>query len=529
MKELKPLKIEELTLEQKIALTICATPIIGDKEIEPLIEMAKKRMLGSVYTSRPEWIKAIQDAADYPIMFVGLPSNPDSKIPQLISITASGSNEEYAYSYGKVVAIESRKLGINANNEMVVDIPSSGNMPCGTVMRGFGGDIHNTARLAVAMARGLRDGGVLNIPKHYPGANDLPYDSHMREGFISATEEQIIETRLPPYLEMMKAGVIDGIMPGHKLDVKIDPEMPTSLSKKMLDIIRKQGFDGFYLSDALAMMGIVLKYGKLEPAAVALGAGDDFPLPWDVPTPAVYENMLDAYKRGVFNEDDVNNAVRRLIEAQKKIIEGSKIPLELDERDLENIRRINEECIYERVEEGLSPSLSREDKHFFALMVEESQKLCLDEENIPGSKDWYKPVNIAKKIMELFPNSIVKTVTEYPHHDNTRLILEGQTEYDDVVFITFQKSLAYTGREYLSHRIVDLMDALQSTDRIVAHLHIGNPYVGACAPYTPRYINAYCSEKSIEYALEILAGLREAKGKLPYDGIKFYEKGHVFY
>ena len=63
--------------------------------------------------------------------------------------------------YGKVVAIESRKLGINANNEMVVDIPSSGNMPCGTVMRGFGGDIHNTARLAVAMARGLRDGGVL--------------------------------------------------------------------------------------------------------------------------------------------------------------------------------------------------------------------------------------------------------------------------------------------------------------------------------------------------------------------------------
>ena len=117
MKELKPLKIEELTLEQKIALTICATPIIGDKEIEPLIEMAKRRMLGSVYTSRPDWIKAIQDAADYPIMFVGLPSNPDSKIPQLISITAAGSNEEYAYSYGKVVAIESRKLFKNKKSD----------------------------------------------------------------------------------------------------------------------------------------------------------------------------------------------------------------------------------------------------------------------------------------------------------------------------------------------------------------------------------------------------------------------------
>ena len=161
-------------------------------------------------------------------------------------------------------------------------------------------------------------------------------------------------------------------------------------------------------------------------------------------------------------------------------------------------------------------------------MVDESQKLCLDEENIPGSKDWYKPVNIANKIMELFPNSIVKTVTEYPDYKNTQLILEGQTTYDDVVFITYQKTLAYIGREYLSHRFVDLMDALQSTDRIVAHLHIGNPYVGACAPYVPRYINAYCSEKSIEYALDILAGLREAKGTMPYD-VKFHEKGHVFY
>jgi hypothetical protein len=73
------------------------------------------------------------------------------------------------------------------------------------------------------------------------------------------------------------------------------------------------------------------------------------------------------------------------------------------------------------------------------------------------------------------------------------------------------------------------MDALQSTERISAHIHIGNPYVGAQAPYTPRYINAYCSARSINYALDVLAGIRTAKGKLPYDDVKFYEKGHVFY
>ena len=529
MKELKPLVLEELTLEQKIALTICATPVIGDKEIEPLIEMAKKRMLGSVYTSRPEWIKPIQDAADYPIMFVGHSFDEELKIPQLISLTAAGSNEEYAYSYGKAMAIASRMLGVNANNETVVDLPTFGNMPCGTVMRGFGGDIENTTKLAVAVARGLKDGGVLNIPKHYPGANDLPYDSHMREGTLNLTREELLSHNLKPYLAMMEAGVMDGIMPGHKRDMKIDPDMPTSLSKKMLDIIREEGFDGFYLSDALCMMGIVLKYGKFEPSAICLAAGDDFPLPWDVPTPAVYEHMLDAYKRGVFTEEDVNNSVRRLITAQEKIIEGSKIPLELDEKDLENIRKINEECIYERVEEGISPSISRDGRHFFVIMVEESQKLCLDDENLPGPKGWFYPVEIAKYIKELFPNSVVKTVTQYPSCDGSRLILEGQTEYDDVVFMTFYKSEAYTGREYLTTRIVDLMDALQSTERIVAHIHIGNPYVGSKAPYCPRYINAYCTAKSINYALDILAGTRDAKGVLPYKDVTFFEKGHVFY
>ena len=141
---------------------------------------------------------------------------------------------------------------------------------------------------------------------------------------------------------------------------------------------------------------------------------------------------------------------------------------------------------------------------------------------------FYNPQKIAKYIREKFPNSVVKTVVQFPNCEGSRTILEGQTEYDDVVFITFYKSEAYTGREYLTTRIVDLMDALQSTERIAAHIHIGSPYVGAQAPYTPRYINAYCSATSIEYALDILAGERVAKGVLPYD-VEFHEKGHVFY
>jgi hypothetical protein len=138
-------------------------------------------------------------------------------------------------------------------------------------------------------------------------------------------------------------------------------------------------------------------------------------------------------------------------------------------------------------------------------------------------------MSIVEKLQKFYPDCGATTLSIFPAPAESKDVLGKAPDYDDVVFITFQKTLAYIGREYLSHRLVDLMDALQSTDRIVAHLHIGNPYVGACAPYTPRYINAYCSEKSIDYALDILAGLRTAKGVMPYDDIDFKKKGHVFY
>jgi hypothetical protein len=277
------------------------------------------------------------------------------------------------------------------------------------------------------------------------------------------------------------------------------------------------------------MMGIVLKYGEKDPPAMCIGAGCDLALPWSVPVKEVHKNMIEAYERGVFTDADLDSAVKHILAAQEKIVNYSKTPATYTEKDLENIDKINKECIYAKVEEGLSPSISKDGRHFFVLMVEEQHKDCLDQGDLPGAAmGFYNPQEIAKYIRKLFPNSVVRTVTQFPSCDGSRLILEGQTEYDDVVFVTFYKSEAYTGRQYLTTRIVDLMDALQSTERIVAHLHIGSPFVGAQAPYTPRYINAYCSNSSINYALDVLAGDLEPKGDMPYE-IEFHKKGHIFY
>ena len=68
--------------------------------------------------------------------------------------------------------------------------------------------------------------------------------------------------------------------------------------------------------------------------------------------------------------------------------------------------------------------------------------------------------------------------------------------------------------------------ALQSTDRIVAHLHFGNPYVAAYAPYVPRVLLGLAANECVMHGLAILAGDAEPKGTLPYD-ITFHKKGDI--
>jgi hypothetical protein len=44
------------------------------------------------------------------------------------------------------------------------------------------------------MAKGMHDGGVLTVGKHYPGGNNpLAIDSHMAESVCFQTEEELLE------------------------------------------------------------------------------------------------------------------------------------------------------------------------------------------------------------------------------------------------------------------------------------------------------------------------------------------------
>ena len=110
------------------------------------------------------------------------------------------------------------------------------------------------------------------------------------------------------------------------------------------------------------------------------------------------------------------------------------------------------------------------------------------------------------------------------------ILFKKQQEYDDIVYITYYSPMCFIGRECLTARTVDMMDALQSTDRIVAHLHFGNPFVATDAPYVPRVLLGWGSEACIMNTLDILAGKAAAVGTQPYQSLlSFHKKGDIFY
>ena len=180
------------------------------------------------------------------------------------------------------------------------------------------------------------------------------------------------------------------------------------------------------------------------------------------------------------------------------------------------------------VEEGLTPAIPRDGRHLFIIVTDGSTALK-PEEYLPGPREWMHPPKIAERIRALFPNSDAVAINQYPTVAQTMSNFTKQVGYDDVVFITYGVTSAYIGPECLTSRLVAFMDALQSTDRIAAHLYFGNPYVAGDAPYIPRVLMGFASMRSVYHALDILAGDAMAEGVIPYPDVTFHKKGDIIY
>ena len=216
-------------------------------------------------------------------------------------------NDSLLYEYGREMARQCRELGVQVNFAPVADVNINPKNPVINT-RSFGESPVNVADKVTAYAKGLEDGGVLSVSKHFPGHGDTDVDSHKALPTLPFTRARLDSVELYPFKKVIQEG-LSGIMVGH-LEVpafEAQSGLPSSLSRNVVyDLLtRELKFRGLIFTDALAMKG-VSNNGSL--CLKALKAGNDLLL-----VPRRIKEEVDAVKRGELTEQVVEEKCRKML------------------------------------------------------------------------------------------------------------------------------------------------------------------------------------------------------------------------
>jgi beta-N-acetylhexosaminidase len=180
---------------------------------------------------------------------------------------------------GERVAFDLRRAGFTVNFAPVLDLAiEPGNSVIGS--RSFGSDPERVIACAGAFARGLRDGGIVPVFKHFPGHGSTVVDSHFDLPVVDVDEAVFRGRDLVPFVRLLsenagEAGV--AVMSGHVVVKAFDDENPATLSHRVLtDVLRGEiGFGGVCFTDCLQMDAVAKTVGTAGAAVRAIGAGAD--------------------------------------------------------------------------------------------------------------------------------------------------------------------------------------------------------------------------------------------------------------
>lgn len=266
-----------------------------------------------------------------------------NKIPLLISVDQEGSTRcdidragamvygahmsfgvvddvDNTYRIARATAREFRSMGINILQAPILDVLTYDGRKT-IKASSFGTTQEKVARHACAMKRGLTDGGLLSMSKHFPGYGSIATDAHKGTARIVKTVEELEKVDIYPYKEIIKENA-DAIMMGHVIVEAIDPEYPATLSKKLVtDYLRgKLGFKGFIMTDAMRMKAIADNYGIGPASVMAIKAGCDLLLLRGDMDHFMqgYTAVLAAAESGEISEEWIDAAIERVLLAKER-------------------------------------------------------------------------------------------------------------------------------------------------------------------------------------------------------------------
>ena len=315
-------RLEKMTLKEKIGQLFIHTVTLQDTEVnrKNIRNAVKEYKVGGLLFGNGQLVNQVnltnfaQELSEIPLMitFDGewglnmrlkeIPAFPRNRVLGCIQ------DNDLLYEYGKEVARQFQEIGVHVNFAPVADVD---NNPLNPVIntRSFGGDVRNVTEKVIAYSKGLEDGGVLSVSKHFPGHGDTNVDSHKALPTLNFSRERMDSIEMYPFRKAVEAG-LGGVMVGH-LEVPALSKRTASLSSDIVQgILQKEfGFKGMIFTDALEMKGVS---NNQNVCAQALIAGNDMVL-----APRNLKRELDAVvvavKNGQLTEDEITERCRKVL------------------------------------------------------------------------------------------------------------------------------------------------------------------------------------------------------------------------
>jgi beta-N-acetylhexosaminidase len=170
-------------------------------------------------------------------------------------------------------------LGINMNFAPVLDLDHHPGLANALRGRCWGRDSQQVIDGAGQWNRWLRKSRIATCGKHFPAGGRALCDPHHDLPTSPATLAELLAEDIIPYTALMPE--LDAVMLAHVEFPNIDPDLPASLSPRMIRaFLRDQlGFDKhLVLTDDLDMGAITHRYGRGRDVALAITAGNDLAL-----------------------------------------------------------------------------------------------------------------------------------------------------------------------------------------------------------------------------------------------------------
>jgi beta-N-acetylhexosaminidase len=279
-----------------------------------------------------ELVKALKTHAGRPLLLsvdqeggrvARLRGAPFTALPPMREVGKS-RDVGLARRVGRLLAYEVRALGFDQDYAPVLDVDTNPKNPV-IGDRALHHDAQEVARMGVALAQGLEDGGVASCGKHFPGHGDTAKDSHTDLPTLPHDLARLRQVELVPFAAYAKAGLAS-LMTAHVVFEAVHPKVPATMSRPVLTgVLRDElGFNGVVVSDDLEMKAIADHFSVARAAVEGLKAGADQFLVChheDVQRGAI-EAVVKAVESGEVSPAQLDAAVGRVDALLRRFVRG---------------------------------------------------------------------------------------------------------------------------------------------------------------------------------------------------------------